>query len=278
MNCSLLLNGVYLGSHPYGYTEFELDITRHLRLGGKPGQGKARETVAPARRLSNGDIPPASLNRPSGCVAYSDRVLPASKCRLLNRLEVRVESRGDNSRWYSGAGLFRPVKMLLHPPLHAVAVGSVHVTTPQVELLNQKGTQAAATGERGKKGGIGGRGWIRQRGKKIYSLCVGRACPFLSPTGIVPEPPDAEAVKRRSSKSPEVRSLRCFRKTKLLPLPLSPLPPPTPQPSRSAPPPCRLRLSQAQLSRPHSQVSRLDALHQKEKPRHIRRPPPLILF
>lgn len=34
MNCDVWINGVHLGNHPYGYTEFSFDITSHLRDGG----------------------------------------------------------------------------------------------------------------------------------------------------------------------------------------------------------------------------------------------------
>ncbi len=33
MNCDVWINGVHLGNHPYGYTEFAFDITSHLRDG-----------------------------------------------------------------------------------------------------------------------------------------------------------------------------------------------------------------------------------------------------
>ena len=33
MNCDVWLNGVHLGNHPYGYTEFAFDLTPHLRAG-----------------------------------------------------------------------------------------------------------------------------------------------------------------------------------------------------------------------------------------------------
>jgi hypothetical protein len=169
MNCSLWLNGFYLGNHPYGYTEFEYDITRHLvRSGGckggggggeggdwrgrggggeaMGGGGGASERFAPSRAR---ELAFAETQIDVAADAYVKSNAPPSGIQPspLNRLEVRVESRGDNSRWYAGAGLFRPVKMRLHPPVHAVGVGGVHVTTPRVELLDEEGKEAAATGE-----------------------------------------------------------------------------------------------------------------------------------
>jgi beta-galactosidase len=46
---------------------------------------------------------------------------------------VRVECTADNdARWYSGAGLHRPVHLLVGHPVH-VALDGVHVTTPTVD-------------------------------------------------------------------------------------------------------------------------------------------------
>lgn len=64
-----------------------------------------------------------------------------------NTLAVRVNNSGSNSRWYSGSGLFRPVRLLLHRLLHIVPSheGGVYVTTPDVHLLDSGGTKANAT-------------------------------------------------------------------------------------------------------------------------------------
>ena len=64
-----------------------------------------------------------------------------------NTLAVRVNNSGSNSRWYSGSGLFRPVRLLMHQPLHIVPVhaGGVYVTTPNVRLLDAGGATANAT-------------------------------------------------------------------------------------------------------------------------------------
>ena len=64
-----------------------------------------------------------------------------------NSLVVRVDNSGSNSRWYSGSGLFRPVRLLTHRPLHLVPAhsGGVYITTPEVKLLDAKGTRANAS-------------------------------------------------------------------------------------------------------------------------------------
>ena len=127
-NCSLTLNEARLALHPYGYTTFSVDITDHLKK--------------PVRRRSNAANPskfPGGLATPAWLRNSRDEV---------NRLEIRVESRGDNSRWYSGAGLYRPVSLSLHPSLYVPVIGGVHITTPRIDLHPETGgTQASTTGE-----------------------------------------------------------------------------------------------------------------------------------
>jgi beta-galactosidase len=66
-----------------------------------------------------------------------------------NLLAVRVDNPGENSRWYSGSGIYRPVYLEITSP-NRIAVWGVAVTTPEattesatvqvkVELENQQG-------------------------------------------------------------------------------------------------------------------------------------------
>jgi len=48
-----------------------------------------------------------------------------------NLIAVRVINKGKNSRWYSGSGIYRHVKLIVTNPLHIDQWG-VHVTTPAV--------------------------------------------------------------------------------------------------------------------------------------------------
>ena len=48
-----------------------------------------------------------------------------------NTLAVRLENREQSSRWYSGAGLYRNVRLITTADTH-VAVWGVHITTPSV--------------------------------------------------------------------------------------------------------------------------------------------------
>src|SRR5581483_11076860 len=81
---TVYLNGHELGTHPYGYTSFSLDLTEHLNAG------------------------------------------------ATNVLAVRVDqSKQQNSRWYSGSGIYRHVWLDITNALHVVPWG-ISITTPEV--------------------------------------------------------------------------------------------------------------------------------------------------
>ena len=84
MNATVFLNGHKLGTQPYGYTSFRLDLTQEL-----------------------------------------DFSVP-------NVLAVRVDNSAQpNSRWYSGSGIYRHVRVMVTDPIH-VAHWGVFVTTPEI--------------------------------------------------------------------------------------------------------------------------------------------------
>jgi beta-galactosidase len=83
-DATVYLNGNKLGVHPYGYTSFTFDLSKHLNFKGP------------------------------------------------NVLAVRVyNSAQPNSRWYSGSGIYRHVRVVVTEPTH-VAHWGVFVTTPKV--------------------------------------------------------------------------------------------------------------------------------------------------
>jgi beta-galactosidase len=89
-NATVYLNGHKLGTQPYGYTSFRLDLTPELR--------------------------------------FADQ----------NVLAVRVDNSAQpNSRWYSGSGIYRHVRVVVTNPTH-VAPGGVFVTTPDVSGTTAK--------------------------------------------------------------------------------------------------------------------------------------------
>lgn len=53
-------------------------------------------------------------------------------CPGENRVQVRCDTRRHNSRWYPGAGIYRPVKMILCSRDAWLPEGSVFVTTPEI--------------------------------------------------------------------------------------------------------------------------------------------------
>ncbi len=83
-DATVYLNGHKLGTQPYGYTSFQLDLTPQLSFTGS------------------------------------------------NVLAVRVDNSAQpNSRWYSGSGIYRHVRVIVTSPSH-VAHWGVFVTTPDV--------------------------------------------------------------------------------------------------------------------------------------------------
>lgn len=83
MNTDVWLNGVHLGTHPYGYTSFWFDIAPYVE--------KEKENV----------------------------------------LSVQVKNEGQNSRWYSGSGIYRHVWLIGVEPVHVHQWGT-YITTPEV--------------------------------------------------------------------------------------------------------------------------------------------------
>ncbi len=71
-------------------------------------------------------------NHPYGYTAFSydltDHLFPSGE---NNVLAVRVNNEGQNSRWYSGSGIYRNVTLIRTNPLHAGLWGTF-ITTPEV--------------------------------------------------------------------------------------------------------------------------------------------------
>jgi beta-galactosidase len=84
MNCDVWVNGRPVGTHPYGYTAFNYDITSLLKPAGQP-----------------------------------------------NVIAVKVRNEGQNSRWYSGSGIYRHVWLIQKQAVH-IAYQGVLVTTQDI--------------------------------------------------------------------------------------------------------------------------------------------------
>lgn len=100
-HAQVMINGVVLGDHPYGYSPFYYDISPYVQ---------ERDNV----------------------------------------LAVRVDhSRIADSRWYSGSGIYRPVYLIQHPPVH-FDIWPTYITTPTphevwVETLVRNGGEQEQT-------------------------------------------------------------------------------------------------------------------------------------
>jgi beta-galactosidase len=106
MNADVWINGESLGTHPYGYTSFWYDITKHVKL----SETEAASDVG------------AAFRRPK-----------AAK----NVLAVKVRNEGENSRWYSGSGIYRHVWLRILEPVHVAQWGTA-ITTADVSAASAK--------------------------------------------------------------------------------------------------------------------------------------------
>ena len=69
---------------------------------------------------------------PYGYASFSFNVSPYFIYGEKNVLAVRLENKPEMSRFYSGAGLYRPVRMVCVEPIH-VAQWGTHITTPECQ-------------------------------------------------------------------------------------------------------------------------------------------------
>lgn len=119
-NAEVWLNGEKLAFRPYGYTNFYVDISSHVKR--RPGAGE------PVNDSLN-----ESVNEP------------------LNELRVIARNVDQpNSRWYSGAGIYRPVQLWTaesaeHIVHNGVTVRTVSVDGQRARLWVQVDATAAGT-------------------------------------------------------------------------------------------------------------------------------------
>ncbi len=76
--------------------------------------------------------------RPNGYIAFSYELTPYLKVGAENVIAVKADnSKQPNSRWYSGSGIYRDVKLLTVNPIHVQQWGTF-VTTPEVSAQEAK--------------------------------------------------------------------------------------------------------------------------------------------
>ncbi|MDD4991838.1 MAG: beta-galactosidase GalB [Paludibacter sp.] len=79
---------------------------------------------------------------PYGYSSFSFELTKYIKPGQKNVLAVRLENKPESSRWYSGAGIYRNVRLLTLSPIH-VAHWGTYITTPQITA--KKGTVLVQT-------------------------------------------------------------------------------------------------------------------------------------
>ncbi len=80
--------------------------------------------------------------RPYGYSSFSFDLTDHFKFGAKNILEVRVENKPEMSRFYTGAGIYRPVRLVCTSPIH-VAHWGTFITTP--EISEKKGRVSVKT-------------------------------------------------------------------------------------------------------------------------------------
>ena len=68
---------------------------------------------------------------PYGYTSFSYDLTPLMRVGKSNVLAVRADASGQTSRWYSGSGIYRHVRLTSAPPVH-LAENGTSITTPQV--------------------------------------------------------------------------------------------------------------------------------------------------
>ena len=77
--------------------------------------------------------------RPNGYISFQYELTPYIKPAQKNIIVVKVDnSQQPNSRWYTGSGIYRNVRLLVTNPIAAVAHWGTFVTTPEVNEREAK--------------------------------------------------------------------------------------------------------------------------------------------
>ncbi|MEU1972627.1 glycoside hydrolase family 2 TIM barrel-domain containing protein [Microbacterium sp. NPDC019599] len=120
--------GVHTGYHPGGVFEYEksLDVPEEWR--DRTVVLEFEGVYRDASVFLNGDL---VAHEPNGYTAFTAVLDPYLRFGEANRLTVEAKAHKD-SRWYSGAGIYRPVHLLVADPVH-LALGGLRVTTPDID-------------------------------------------------------------------------------------------------------------------------------------------------
>jgi beta-galactosidase len=76
-------------------------------------------------------------NHPYGYTSFALDITPYIRFGEVNVLAVKVRNEGENSRWYSGSGIYRHVWLIANEPAHVPLWGTV-ITTSEVNSASAK--------------------------------------------------------------------------------------------------------------------------------------------
>jgi len=121
--------------------------------------------------------------RPNGYIAFRYDLSKHLRYGGMNTIAVKVDnSKQPNSRWYSGSGIYRDVKLLTTNPVHVEQWGS-YVTTPEVTEQSAKVQVELRVDAAGKKQAAEIKTLILDANKKVVAstsqkVQLGGAAPF----------------------------------------------------------------------------------------------------
>ncbi len=74
----------------------------------------------------------------NGYLDFTVRIDPYLRFGEENRLRVEADNPGENSRWYTGSGLYRPVSLIVKEPIHiqpdGIRIRTVSINPPVAEV------------------------------------------------------------------------------------------------------------------------------------------------
>ena len=130
--------GVHTGYHPGGSFEYatSLDVPAEWREKSVSleFEGVYRDAVV----YVNGAV---AAHEASGYAAFTVALDPFLRFGEPNRITVEARAHKD-SRWYSGAGIYRPVHLVVADPVHLV-LDATRITTPDID--SERAIAALAT-------------------------------------------------------------------------------------------------------------------------------------
>lgn len=121
-------NGAHTGYYPSTHLAYRKEFDVPLEWRDKVVQLNIEGAYRNATVFINGDY---AGQRPSGYAEFTVDLTPFLRHGARNTIAVEVRTHED-SRWYTGAGLYRDVWLVVADPVH-IPLDGVQITTPTVE-------------------------------------------------------------------------------------------------------------------------------------------------